>query len=270
MRISAGLLQADVGRLIETRQSRIADLEAGQSTITPGDLLLLAKGLGVTDQNHLDALLELRRNSHQRGLWTTGYHRAYREDIRLLVDLEQHADLLRGAEVEVMPGLAQCESYVRALFADRPESTNVEIDDLVAARLARQAILDKTDAPQYRVVFSESCLRRERGTPEIMREQMDHMIKLSKRPNVMLQVVPFKARPVGQTSIGTRFTLLRIPSPGIAGPLEIAYTEGVGDLRYLDDKAALIAHDNAWTRLSAGALNPADTRKFMREAASEL
>lgn len=269
MRERAGFSQAEAAKLIESRQAKMADLEAGRAVITPGDLLLLAKGLEVTDQHHIDTLLELRRDYHKRGFWSTGYNRAYAEDFRLLVDLERHADMIRSAEVEVMPGLAQCEAYVRALFTGRATS-DVADEDMIQARLARQEIMAKADPPEYHVVMSESCLRREFGGPRVMREQIDHLIKLSKRPNAIFQVLPFRARPAGQASISNRFWLVRVPSPGIAGPVEIAYTDAEGDIRYLDDKKALLAHEKAWARLAAGALSPAESRKFMRQVMAEL
>jgi transcriptional regulator with XRE-family HTH domain len=269
MREQVGLSQAEAARLIEARQAKMADLEAGRAVITPGDLLLLAKGFGITDQDHIETLLELRRDNHKRGFWSTGYHRAYHEDFRLLVDMEQHADLIRSVEVEVMPGLAQCEAYVRAMFSGRANG-EVTDEDMIKARLARQETTIGTEAPEYHVVMSESCLRREFGGTAVMREQLDHLIKLSKRPNVIFQVLPFKTRPAGQASISTRFWLVRLPSPGIAGPVEIAYTDADGDIRYLDDKKALQAHEKTWARLTAGALGPADSRKFVRDVAREL
>ncbi|HWC84096.1 MAG TPA: helix-turn-helix transcriptional regulator [Pseudonocardiaceae bacterium] len=272
LREQARLTQTDVAKMIESRAAKITDLEKGQAVITPGDLILVAQGLGVTDQGHLDALMELRRDYHKRGFWTTGYLRGYHEDFRLMVELEQHADLIRSVDVEAMPGLGQCEAYVRAMFGQRASSSEdeVTIEDFVQARLARQRLVVQDEPLEYQAVLSESCLRREFGGTAVMREQIDHLIALSKRSNMIVQVIPFKTRPVGQVAIRNGFQLVRVPSPGAAGPLEVAYTEGEGDIRYLDDKRALIAHDNAWARLVAGALNPADSRKFMREVAAEL
>jgi Domain of unknown function (DUF5753) len=250
--------------LIETSQTRMTGLLNGTGSIKPAELELLAIRLGFTDQAHIDTLLELRRNSHQRGAWATGYNRAYAEDFRLRVDLERHADLIRTVEVEIMPGLAQCEAYIRALHQGFDDQHGVTEEDFIQARLQRQQVLLRDDSPEYRVVMSESCLWREYATPEIMREQLDHLITLSRRPNVVLQVLPFRFRAGVCTPMNHPFVLLRVPSPGAAGPLEVAYLEGLGDIRYLDKDTALTAHDNTFHRLSTHALNANDTRKFIR------
>ncbi|ACU98612.1 Scr1 family TA system antitoxin-like transcriptional regulator [Saccharomonospora viridis] len=265
----AGVSQAEAAKLIETSQPRIAGLISGGGSIAPGDLLLLAQGLGFTDEGYLEALRELRRDNHKRGFWTTGHNRAYAEDIRLRVDLEKHADQIRAVEVEVVPGLLQCEAYVRAMHADQQTVNGVTLEDQIAARLARQDILDKDDPPLLHFVLSESCVRRVWGDMAVMREQIDHLIKLSNRPNIHLQVLPFD-RPAGRRSpISSPFVLIRVPSPGVAGPLELAYVEGESEIHYLDDKKALKAYEAAWTRLADAALRFDESRAFLKQVADE-
>ncbi|HET9137728.1 Scr1 family TA system antitoxin-like transcriptional regulator [Actinophytocola sp.] len=266
---AAGKTQTEAGALIEVGQSRIAGLVNGIGAISVGDLVLLANGLGFTDPGYQDALLELRRDNHKRGFWTMGFNRAYSEEIRLMVDLERHADQIRSYQVEIMPGLVQCESYARALHADAPEA-GVTLDDQVQARMARQDIYDKADPPGVHYVLSESCLRRIWGDRHVMREQIDYLIKLSDRPNVMIQVLPFDVPPGRRSPVGNRFTLVRVPSPGVAGPLELAYIESQVEIRYLDDKKALAAFDQVWARLSTVALSYAESRKFLRRVAQDF
>jgi len=265
LRERAGLSQTQAAALIEKSQSRMADMESGQSSITPGDLILLLKGLGVTDEEHVEALLELRRGNHQRGKWS-GVRSMYSEPFRTMIDLEENCDLIRTVECEVPPGLLQCEAFVRALYSYHDPGD--DLDDRVQARLARQAILCKPNPPQVAFVVSESVLRRQYGRPEVMREQINYMVKLSKLPNVSLQVLPFKTR-VQSGWIGDRFVLLRIPSPGVAGPLEFAYTENPAEFRYMDDKSVVGRFEVAWARLTAAALGLEETRRFMRKVAAE-
>ncbi|WP_019927976.1 helix-turn-helix transcriptional regulator [Nocardia sp. BMG111209] len=267
---TAGVSQTEAAKYIETSQSRIAMLVNGSSSITVGDLERLAAKLGFVDPGYLDALRELRRDNHKRGFWNTGYRRAYHEDLRLLVDLEAHAGRLRVAEAEIMPGLVQCESYIRALHEpDRYLPTDgdaVSIDDSVEARLARQAILLDTNPPAFHAVLSESCLRREYGGRGVMVEQLEHLADLSRRPNILIQVLPFTAATRG-AGMEDRFTLVRVPSPGAAGDLDIAVVESQGDIRYIDDKAAVSTRETVWTRLSAAALGAEDSRQFMDHVA---
>lgn len=263
---AAGVSQGEAARSIETSQPRIAGLINGGGSVSVGDLVLLATKLGFTDEGYLEALSELRRDNHKRGFWTTGHNRAYGEDIRLLVDLEKHADQIRATQAEVVPGLLQCEAYVRAQHAaEDAEVLGVSLQDRISARLARQDILDKPEPPSVQFVLFESCVRRVWGDAEVMREQVDYLITLSKRPNVMLQLMPFR-QPMGRGSVVTSpFTLIRVPSPGAAGPLELTYVEGEGEIQYLDDKKALRAYESSWARLANAALKFEETRDFLRQ-----
>lgn len=83
-------------------------------------------------------------------------------------------------------------------------------------------------------------------------------------------LLPFDLPPGRHSPIGARFTLLRAPSPGVAGPVELAYLEGQGEIRYLDDKKTLAAYDTAWARLTAAALSFSDSRKFMAQVLDDF
>ncbi|NKY53330.1 helix-turn-helix domain-containing protein [Nocardia vermiculata] len=265
---AAGVSQAEAARIIDTSQSRIAMLLGGAGSITVGDLERLAVTLGFSDPGYLDSLETLRRDNHKRGFWNTGHRRAYLEELRLLVDLEAHASLLRVAEAEIVPGLIQCESYIRALHEPPPGSRTAGIDrtttvdDSVRARLARQDVLAGTDAPHFHAVLSESCLRREYGGRTVMAEQLEYLLALSERPNITVQVLPFATTTRG-AGMEDRFTLVRVPSPGAAGDLDIAIVESQGDIRYIDHKPAVRARETVWDRLSTAAEDPDRSYAFI-------
>jgi Domain of unknown function (DUF5753) len=62
-------------------------------------------------------------------------------------DIEAQATVLRWYEPLVVPGLLQTEDYARAILSARPDGNLSDLDEQVAARLARQNILDRTGAP---------------------------------------------------------------------------------------------------------------------------
>ncbi|MGW4371073.1 Scr1 family TA system antitoxin-like transcriptional regulator [Nocardia takedensis] len=268
---SAGVSQAEAAKLIETTQSRIAGLVNGVGAITVGDLELLAARLGFDDPDYLDKLRELRRDNHKRGYWDTGVRRAYGDNLRLLVDLEDHAGLIRVTESEIVPGLLQSASYIRGLHEVDVASPSARVDvtaeEEVQARLARQEVLTKPGSPlMYHAILSESCLRREHAPRAGMLEQLEHLQELSLRPNLQIQVLPFAVRVHG-AGMEDRFSMIRVPSPGAAGDLDIVVSEYQGALRYSDDKADIAARETVWSRLTAAALSPGDSREFCETVA---
>ncbi|OLT22758.1 DNA-binding protein [Pseudonocardia sp. CNS-139] len=263
---ATGKKQADVAKILEVSGGKVSNLVKGSGAIAAGDLERLCNQLGYTDPGYQEALQDLRRHAHKRGSWSTGYKRAYSEDFRLLVDLERSATQLRVAEAEVVHGLLQCETYVRAQYAESPEMQGVSLEQRIAARLARQEILTRADLVMAQFVLSESCVRRVVGDGAVMQEQIDHLIELSQRPNVFLQVLPFD-RPAPAYR---PFALIRVPSPGVFGPLEALYVDIAGEVRYLDDKGPLAAHEALWARVTNNALRFDETRDFLRQVRKDF
>ncbi|WP_223838313.1 Scr1 family TA system antitoxin-like transcriptional regulator [Saccharopolyspora pogona] len=66
------------------------------------------------------------------------------------------------------------------------------------------------------------------GTVWVMREQLDHLEEMALQQNVDLQVLPFDVETPGG-GISFDFTMLRIPSDGIAADLEFVYVECLDD-----------------------------------------
>jgi transcriptional regulator with XRE-family HTH domain len=106
---------------------------------------------------------------------------------------EEIATSLRAFEHAIVPGLLQTAAYARAVLATRPNTSEDEVDDLVAARLARQAVLDRDDPPLLWSVIDEAVLHRPVGEAKVMRDQLMHLVQVSARPNVTVQVVPYSA-----------------------------------------------------------------------------
>ncbi|MGH3811771.1 MAG: DUF5753 domain-containing protein [Pseudonocardiaceae bacterium] len=135
----------------------------------------------------------------------------------------------------------------------------------VADRLQRPTVITKDDAPQVGFILSESALRRVVGDARIMREQLEHLAQMALLPNVQLQVLPFHAPSYGAALFG--FTLVRIPAPGSAGPLDFVYLEDYLHARYLDEKGDVETYTVLWNRLQAAALGPVESRTFVLDVA---
>jgi Domain of unknown function (DUF5753)/Helix-turn-helix domain len=125
---------------------------------------------------------------------------------------EGEAQSLRLWSPTLIPGLLQTAEYARALFlAAQSDTSDDVIGALVAARLERQAILERADPPDLVVVLDEAVLHRLVGSPQAMHDALVLVAELSQRPYVVVQVVP--------ASNGA--------NAGLAGAFDIAAADGM-------------------------------------------
>ncbi len=125
-------------------------------------------------------------------------------------EIESKAGRLHSYECLVVYGLLQTEAYAAALLDDDAQA--------VAARMSRQEILHRQEPPPPRVsvLLTEGVLTNEVGGPEVMREQLEHLLTLASS-RVSIQIVPGPLPPAG--TVGA-FCLAALPDRG-----EFAYLE---------------------------------------------
>lgn len=269
LREQAGETIEAAAKIVERTTSTISRLELGQTALTQrqlGDLLDFYKSK-IADCEDTSWLFDLAKGNAQRGRWS-GYRSVYAKHFRMAVDLERDASAIRVYQTEMISGLLQTDTYMRALFTDsEARAFDQTIDDAIRARLERQEVLTKADAPEVGFVLSESAVRRVVGSREAMPDQIRHVINIAELPNVQLQILPFEARmPVAPVY---NFTTYRVPSPGKAGPLEFVYVEDYTDGRYLDDHDDVDAYSRLWNRLLGAALDPVESRDLLRRVAND-
>ena len=138
-------------------------------------LALLASWAGATGVG-LDTLTDLaQRCKSGTPEWFMPYRQA-----------EAEATTIRSWAPMVVPGLAQCESYARAVLSAEPYSPD-RLAELVAARIERQQVLSRAHLV---AVLDSGVLKRCIGSASIMAEQCDYLAGLAERPNVSVHLVP--------------------------------------------------------------------------------
>ena len=76
------------------------------------------------------------------------------------------------------------------MLRTRIGDTDEEIEEMVEARMARQAILGNGKPPTVWTVLDEGVLRRPVGGAYVMREQLARLTEAARHPSVVIQVVP--------------------------------------------------------------------------------
>ncbi|MFI6084376.1 DUF5753 domain-containing protein [Streptomyces sp. NPDC051217] len=132
----------------------------------------------------------------------------------------------------------------------------------IAARLGRQDLLRREDAPHFRAVLDESVLRRKTRDPKEWTRQLEHLLETSQLPNVTLQVLPFDAGPHGL--LGTSLTVLWLPD-GKA----VSYTEDAHSGKLIEDPSEVEKLRLSYDLLRDLALSPRDSVAFIERLMEE-
>jgi hypothetical protein len=125
---------------------------------------------------------------------------------RPYAEIETAATQLRSWQPSFIDGLLQTEDYARALLSRRPNTSDDEVEALVAARMERQAILARDEPPLLWSVVDEAVLHRQVGSEQVTRDQLRHLAAMSRRPNITVEVAPFSAG--GHYALLGAFTLV--------------------------------------------------------------
>ncbi|WP_280273509.1 DUF5753 domain-containing protein, partial [Nocardia wallacei] len=179
------------------------------------------------------------------------------------IGLEHAAHSIRTFEAQLVPGLLQTEAYTRAVVELGHEEG--EAARRVELRLRRQEVLDRPGAPTLWAIVDETVLHRPVGGNAVLREQLEHLVEMSERPNVTLQVLPYAAG--GHAAVGSSFAVLRFAEQELP---DIVYIEQLTSALYLDSSKDLDLYRRVMDRLSIQADPPEKSRQLMKAAAARL
>lgn len=264
LREDAGITPDRAGYEIRGSRSKISRLEHGRVSFKQRDVADLLTLYGVTDPEQRAGMLSLAEQANTQGWWAK-YSDILPDWFEAYLGLEAAASLIRTFELQFVHGLFQTPGYARAvtILGHRAASAE-EIDRRVSLRMKRQDLLNSQDAPRVWTVMDEAALRRPVGGPQVMREQLQHLLDVSELPHVTVQVVPF--RQGGHAGAGGSFTVLRFPQADLP---DVAYIEQLTSALYLERRSDVDHYLEVLNRLSVEALTPAGTARFLSQILRE-
>ncbi|MDQ0405479.1 helix-turn-helix transcriptional regulator [Streptomyces sp. NPDC000349] len=212
-RESAGLTQAEFGVSIGYGEELVSSVERGRRIPRPEYLDRADEVLGAGGK-----IAALKQDVAEV---------RYPKKVRDLKKLEAGAVELCAYNNSVVHGLLQIEGYARAvLSARRPPFTTDQLEQQVAARVARQEIVTDTTAQSvFSFVQCESTLRRPIGGKMVMRGQLERLLQVSEFRNVDLQVLPLSREE--NSGLDGSFRLLRLGDGTTVGHVEVAHISRV-------------------------------------------
>lgn len=249
-REAAGLTQAEFGAAIGYGEEQVSCVERGRRIPRPEYLDRADEVLGAGGRIAAmkEDVAEVR----------------YPKKVRDLKKLEAAAVELCAYNNSVIHGLLQTEEYARAVFSvRRPPFTADEFDQRVAARVARQKIVNDTTArPVFSFVQCESTLRRPIGGRLVMRRQLERLLEIAEFCNVDLQVLPLGREE--NSGLAGSFRLLRLKDGSTVGHVEVQHISRV----ITDPKEAQLL-DMRYGTIRAQALSPRESMVLIEKVLGE-
>jgi transcriptional regulator with XRE-family HTH domain len=262
LRSGVGFSIEDAAGRLQWPGSKVSRIENRQVGVSPRDLRKLLDLYEVTDLALREELLELGRRATERGWWQSYSGGVVPSAYANLIGLEAEAATIRTYEPELVPGLLQTADYSRAVIrAGRPEDTSKEIDRRVEVRLERQEVLTRAEPPPPKVsiVLNEGVLARRVGGPEVMRAQIEHLMRERDRANITIQILPFSAGE--HPAMVGPFAMLTFLDPADPGVVNVENVMGALTLERPEETRS---YDEVWNAIQAKAASPADSRAIMR------
>jgi transcriptional regulator with XRE-family HTH domain len=197
-RDGTGATQEHVAAAMDWSLSKLIRIEKGTVGISTTDLRSLLAHYGIFDSERVNGLIRLAKSSRERPWWATYREHLPAGDFEKLLGLEAEASRIETFQMTLMPGLLQTRAYIQYVLGgithkmESPQAVNVREE----VRMRRQEVLLNSDtAPQFRFVLDEAVLRRVAHKNSTMREQLLHLLELSSRSNITIEVIPFGAGP---------------------------------------------------------------------------
>ncbi|MER5955180.1 MULTISPECIES: helix-turn-helix transcriptional regulator [unclassified Streptomyces] len=175
-REAAGVTQQELATAAVMTRSHISHIEAGRRLPSKADARRLDKALNTG--NVLSSFLP-----DSDGAVAEHFESAHA--------LEQQAVELREFALSFVPGILQTERYARAVLSPSyPPVRGKECDRLVVTRLERAKILEDPVSPVVWALLDEAVLGRPIGGPDVMAEQIMHIVRLAESGRIRVHVLP--------------------------------------------------------------------------------
>jgi transcriptional regulator with XRE-family HTH domain len=268
LRERTGLTGDQVADRLGWSGSKVSRIELNRIGVKLADLRRLLDLYGVSPA-HREDLEALASEPVGTGLLDV-QPSSLTAELSTLIDEETEARSVWTWEPQLVPGLLQTESYARAVIAGWTAimpTPREEVERRVEARLARQRLLARDPPLELRTVIDESVLHRQIGSRAVMREQLEHLVTVSRRPSIRLQILAFG----GDHPIGTgSFNYMQFNQRHDIPLNDIVNVEQLARNYQVAQESETLQYQVAFRGLSGLALSPEESRTLIQQAIREV
>ncbi|MGW4246103.1 helix-turn-helix domain-containing protein [Nocardia sp. NPDC004722] len=250
--------------------SKVGRLERGESgRISLPEVDVLARILEMDEDTRSNVVALVKQAASKS--WWYEYRDVVHSGFRIYADMEACASRMTMYHNNIVPGLLQTAEYARALdrlfFVGEPEAT---LNRRLQLKLERQTFITRKTKPIIaNAVLHESAVHTQVGSRAVMKDQLEHLVEMSKRPNITLRVLPFTAgHPLG-TATGS-FTIIDMKPTAGAENHPVVYFDSLVGAACLETPAEVQTHTSAIASIQRSALDEVGTRSLLRRISKHI
>lgn len=253
---ATGMTAREISEKIDWDPGKLSDLSNGKGGCSEVDLAILL-GFCRTPPEERDHLLKIYRETDMKDWWQQhGDHqpilpRTWFEHLKKAKEFTSWNPLL-------IHGLLQLPDYARAVINAGANAPTDEIEQRVSARMAMQDVFrQRLNCTFY---IHEQVLLLPVGGPEVLKDQLHHLLRMWVRPYITIRIVP--------SSLGAH--------PGFGGAFDLMTFDRYEPMVFWDtENSTLIveapnsvkAHTQVLTSLNRIALDAEESRRRLEELA---
>jgi transcriptional regulator with XRE-family HTH domain len=264
LREASDVSTADACAKAGLNKPHLSHIEAGRTACPEPRLRALLSAYGCSDGTLIEALVRMTRATGKG--WWTQYGEVLDERARDLAELESATTAFRSFEWLHVPGLLQTPDYMREIFEGRnPGVPSALMERYIDFRLRRQQVLTEKSLPTYHAVIHEAAFHMHFVSRETMLGQLQYLVEAAQFPNVIVQLLPFKAGSYPAIA-GAPFTVHEAEAPQLA----TVYVEQPISPLFLGDGFHIDQFGSDFARMSNVSLAPLNPTEAHQESSFGL
>ncbi|MBT2210472.1 helix-turn-helix transcriptional regulator [Actinomadura sp. NEAU-AAG7] len=256
LRQAAELSGTDLAAAVGWHKSKVSRIEKAVQPVTQADIRAWCDACNAQEQaDDLTASLRAAEGGYVewRRLEPTGLRKLQES----YVPLYEQTRWMRVYQPHVIPGLFQTAGYARALLGAITEFRNIpnDVEAAVEARLGRRRVL--TTGGHTFVFLIEQCVLDYRiGEPEVMADQLRHLLQDMSLPSVSVGIIPADApRPMWATEGFTVYDTSQVQIELLTANVTVSVPSELNTyFKAFDELSALAVYGSAARELVAASL----------------
>lgn len=188
-REDAGLTVRGLAAQLGVSHMTLSRWERGVAAPAIEDVASILAHLGVTGRER-NRVLELARGGGTPDWLVPGSRQpGISHGLAGLLELERTAIAMTACSPLLIPGILQTADYARAILAHAAHD-GADVDLLVTLRMGRRDALTRRQPLLCHAFVGEPAIRANVGGPQVMLDQLRHLLALAGLPTVTVQILP--------------------------------------------------------------------------------